>query len=64
MVDTQTRQSSNSFSLDQILQTDGALSTVFAEHVRCTKKKEKHNVICVLKTKLSEPFLSMPYLLL
>lgn len=37
MVDTQTRQPSNSFSLDQILQTDGAFSTVFAEHVRCTK---------------------------
>lgn len=36
MVDTQTRQSSNSFSLDQILQTDGAFSAVFAEHVRCT----------------------------
>lgn len=40
MVDTQTRQSSNSLSLYQILQTDGALSTVFTEHVRCKNTKQ------------------------
>lgn len=40
MVDTQTCQSSNSLSLYQILQTDGALSTVFTEHVRCKNTKQ------------------------
>lgn len=47
MVDTQTRQSSNRLSLHQILQTDGALSTVFTEHVRCknTKQSTKQSTV-------------------
>lgn len=40
MVDTETCQSGNSFPLYQILQTDGALSTVFTKHVRCEHKKQ------------------------
>lgn len=40
MVDTEASQSGDGFSLYQILQTDGTLSTVFTEHVRCTHTKQ------------------------
>lgn len=36
MVDAEASQSSDGLSLYQILQTDGALSAVFTEHIRCT----------------------------
>lgn len=47
MVDTEASQPGDGLSLYQILQTDGALSTVFTEHIRC-KCKSNH--------KLFQPF--------
>lgn len=35
MVDAEASQPGNGLSLYQILQTDGALSAVFTEHIRC-----------------------------
>lgn len=35
MVDAEASQPGNGLSLYQILQTDGALSAVFTQHVRC-----------------------------
>lgn len=35
MVDTETSQSGNGFSLQQILQTDWTLATVFTENISC-----------------------------
>lgn len=38
MVDAEASQPGNGLSLYQILQTDGALSAVFTEHIRCKRK--------------------------
>lgn len=43
MVDAETSQPGDGLSLDQVLQTDGALSAVFTEHVRCTHTHTKRN---------------------
>lgn len=37
MVDAEASQSSDGLSLYQILQTDGALSAVFTEHIRIVR---------------------------
>lgn len=45
MVDAEASQPGDGLSLYQILQTDGALPTIFTEHIRCKHKTQKATLI-------------------
>lgn len=46
MVDAEASQPGDGLSLYQILQTDGALSAVFTEHIRCKHTHTQSNHKC------------------